>query len=348
VWIAVSATGAPQRPQSPSWHPPMLVSASLSALVAISRSRLLVWWWLAHGEVKGQLVGAAIGQVHPLAAVWAHQVGRPRTAAKGLDDLLLLGRHLFTLPQLCSISTRGAGWPWTISQTMWGAMPLGMSAGRSPRRSHRILDLQPRSCSWRSISPRTSLGGSSSPVVARRASPAHGQIDPVVLHPLQQILRPATRSSHRSWVLLALGSSPRRRLRLLADLDPDSIDHALQVGLQPPALPGAPPAPCRAAPAPRGSGISAGQLLPILGMSRLTGCGNRLAAKLAFPQPVPGPGPLQPEPGPAQRSGPAAQRRSPARTAVSSRTDIDDLLVVGLPGWSVVTAGALGRARVAD
>jgi hypothetical protein len=45
------------------------------------------------------------------------------------------------------------------------------------------------------------------PVVARRASPAHGQIDPVVLHPLQQVLRPATRSSHRSWVLLALGSS---------------------------------------------------------------------------------------------------------------------------------------------
>jgi len=33
---------------------------------------------------------------------------------------------------------------------------------------------------------------------------------------------------------------------------------------------------------------------------------------------------------------------------VSSRADIDDLLVVGLPGWSVITAGALGRARVAD
>jgi hypothetical protein len=33
---------------------------------------------------------------------------------------------------------------------------------------------------------------------------------------------------------------------------------------------------------------------------------------------------------------------------VSSRADIDDLLVVGLPGWSVVTAGALGRARVTD
>jgi hypothetical protein len=47
--------------------------------------------------------------------VWAHQVGGPRTAAKGLDDLLLLGRHLFTLPQLCSISTRCAGWPSTIS-----------------------------------------------------------------------------------------------------------------------------------------------------------------------------------------------------------------------------------------
>src|SRR5215213_7183446 len=96
VWIAVSATSAPQRQQHPSWRPTTLVSASLSALVAISRSHLLVWWWLAHGEVEGQLVGAAIGQVHPLAAVWAHQVGRPRTAAKGLDDLLLLGRHLFT------------------------------------------------------------------------------------------------------------------------------------------------------------------------------------------------------------------------------------------------------------
>src|SRR5215211_5348297 len=101
LWIAVSATSAPQRRQHPSWCPPTLVSASLSALVAISRSHLLVWWWLAHGEVEGQLVRAAIGQVHPLAAVWAHQVGRPRTAAKGLDDLLLLGRHLFTLPQLC-------------------------------------------------------------------------------------------------------------------------------------------------------------------------------------------------------------------------------------------------------
>jgi hypothetical protein len=146
LWIAVSATSAPQRRQHPSWCPTTLVSASLSALVAISRSHLLVWWWLAHGEVEGQLVGAAIGQVHPLAAVWAHQVGGPRTAAKGLDDLLLLGRHLFTLPQLCSISTRCAGWPSTISQTTWGAMPLGMSAGRSPRRSHRILVLQPRSC----------------------------------------------------------------------------------------------------------------------------------------------------------------------------------------------------------
>src|SRR5215203_4547367 len=117
LWIAVSATSAPQRRQHPSWCPPTLVSASLSALVAISRFHLLVWWWLAHGEVEGQLVGAAIGQVHPLAAVWAHQVGGPRTAAKGLDDLLLLGRHLFTLPQLCSISTCCAGWRWTNCHT---------------------------------------------------------------------------------------------------------------------------------------------------------------------------------------------------------------------------------------
>jgi hypothetical protein len=109
LWIAVSATSAPQPRQYPSWCPPRLVSASLSASVA--RSRLLLWWWLAHREVEGQLVGAAIGQVHPLAAVWAHQVGGPRTAAKGLDDLLLLGRHLFTLPQPCSVSTRCAGRP---------------------------------------------------------------------------------------------------------------------------------------------------------------------------------------------------------------------------------------------
>jgi hypothetical protein len=118
LWIAVSATSAPQRPQCPSWCPPTLVSASLSASVA--RSHLLVWWWLAHGEVEGQLVRAAIGQVHPLAAVWAHQVGRPRTAAKGLDDLLLLGRHLFTPPQLCSICT-------------------GTDAGREQRRSWTVV-----------------------------------------------------------------------------------------------------------------------------------------------------------------------------------------------------------------
>jgi hypothetical protein len=335
---------------APKLAPPTLVSASLSALVAISRSRLLVWWWLAHGEVEAQLVGAAIGQVHPLAAVWAHQVGRSRTAAKGLDDLLLLGRHLFTLPQLCSISTRCAGWPSTISQTMWGAMPLGMSAGRSPRRSHRILVLQPRSCSWRAISPRTSLGGSSS---SRRSS---ARLARASARSIRWFCTRFSRScARRRGPAIAPGfcspwvaAVPRDCLRLLADLDPGSIDHALQVGLQPPALPGEPPAPCRAAPAPRGSGISAGQLLPILGVSRVAGCGNRLAAKLAFTQPVPGPGPLQPEPRPAQRSGPAAQRRSPARTAVSSRADIDDLPVVGLPGWSVVTAGALGRARVAD
>jgi hypothetical protein len=42
LWIAVSATSAPQRRQYPSWCPPTLVSASLSASVA--RSHLLVWW----------------------------------------------------------------------------------------------------------------------------------------------------------------------------------------------------------------------------------------------------------------------------------------------------------------
>jgi hypothetical protein len=247
--------------QYPSSCPPTLVSASLSASVA--RSRLLLWWWLAHCEVEGQLVGAAIGQVHPLAAVWAHQVGRPRTAAKGLDDLLLLGRHLFTLPQLCSISTRCADWPSTISQTTWGAMPLGRSAGRSPRLLHRILVLQPRSCWWRSISPRTSLGGSSSPVLARRASPGRrpdrsGGSAPASADPVA----PATRSRHRSWVVLALGSSspatacacsPTWTLTRLTTRSRSASSH--RRCLEPP------PPPCRAAPTPRGSGISTGQLL---------------------------------------------------------------------------------------
>jgi hypothetical protein len=107
--------------------PPMLVSASLSGSVA--RSHLLVWWWLAHCEVEGQLVRAAIGQVHPLAAVWAHQVSGTRTAANGLDDLLLLGRHLFTLPS----SVRS---------------PHAVPAG--PRRSPR-----PWSASW--VAPHASV-----------------------------------------------------------------------------------------------------------------------------------------------------------------------------------------------
>ena len=155
-------------------------------------------------------------------------------------------------------------------------MPLGMSAGRSPRRSHRILVLQPRSCSWRSISPRTSLGGSSSsrPSSARLASTRpdrSGGSAPASAGPAPgDEVQPSLLGSARPGQQF-----PGDCLRLLADLDPDSIDHALQVGLQPPALPGAPPAPCRAAPAPRGSGISACQLLPILGVSRVAGCGNR-------------------------------------------------------------------------
>jgi hypothetical protein len=135
LWIAVSATSPPQRRQHASWCPPTLVSASLSASVA--RSHLLVWWWLAHCEVEGQLVRAAIGQVHPLAAVWAHQVSGTRTAANGLDDLLLLGRHLFT-PQLCSISTRCAGWPSTITQTMVREL-------RVARMPPSLSDLEPAS-----------------------------------------------------------------------------------------------------------------------------------------------------------------------------------------------------------
>jgi hypothetical protein len=323
----------------------------LSALVAISRSRLLVWWWLAHGEVEGQLVGAAIGQLDPLAAVWAHQVGGPRTAAKGLDDLLLLGRHLFhpsptgfdlhTLRRLAS----------TISQTTWGALPLGRSAGSSPRRSHRILVLQPRSCSWRSISPRTSLGGLSSP----RLSSA-------------RLARASTRSIR--WFCTRFSRScgpgdevqpsllgcarpgqqfPGDCLRLLADLDPDSIDHALQVGLQPPALPGPPPAPCRAAPTPRGSGISTGQLLPILGVSRVAGCSNRYLPRsspslsLSLVLDRYSLSLVQPSGADPPRSA-GRPHVPPCRAAPTSMTCPSS----ASRGWSVATAGALGRARVAD
>jgi hypothetical protein len=94
-----------------------------------------------------------------------------------------------------------------ISQTMWGACRSACPRGG-------VLGVLTGSSS---SSPGAARGARSAraprsadhpaPVVARRASPAHGQIDPVVLHPLQQVLRPATRSSHRSWVLLALGSS---------------------------------------------------------------------------------------------------------------------------------------------
>jgi hypothetical protein len=69
----------------------------------------------------------------PLAAVWAHQVGRPRTAAKRLDDLLFLGRHLFTLPS-CVRSPHAA--------------PVG------PRRSPR-----PPEASCRSACPRVEVLG---------------------------------------------------------------------------------------------------------------------------------------------------------------------------------------------
>jgi hypothetical protein len=226
-------------------------------------------------------------------------------------------------------------------------MPLGRSAGRSPRRSHRILDLQPRSCSWRSISPRTSLGGSSSPL------PSSACLARASARSIRWFCTRFSRSCGPGDEVQPslLGSArpgqqfPGDCLRLLADLDPDSINHA--PGRSPAtgaAL--APPAPCRAAPTPRGSGISAGQLLPILCVSRVAGCGNRyLPRSSPFTQRVPGPRPLQPEPRPAQRSGPAAQRRSPAPTAVSSRADIDDLLVVGHPGAVGTARGTVVRDR---
>ena len=157
-------------------------------------------------------------------------------------------------------------------------MPLGMSAGRSPRRSPP--DPRPPA-------PGAARGARSAraprsadhpaPFLARRAWPerrpdrsggsAPASAGPAPGDEVQPSLLGAARPGQQQF--------PGDCLRLLADLDPDSIDHALQVGLQPSALPGAPPAPCRAAPAPRGSGISACQLLPILGVSRVAGCGNR-------------------------------------------------------------------------
>jgi hypothetical protein len=222
-----------------------------------------------------------------------------------------------------------------------------MSAGRSPRRSPP--DPRPPA-------PGAARGARSAraprsadrpgPVVARRASPGVGQIDPVVRHPLQQVLWPRRRGpAVAAGFCSPWAAVPGDCLRLLADLQPDSIDHALQVGLQPPAPPGRHQHPGEQLPR-RGSGISACQLLPILGVSRVAGCGNRyLPRSSPFTQRVPGPRPLQPEPRPAQRSGPAAQRRSPAPTAVSSRADIDDLLVVGHPGAVGTARGTVVRDR---
>jgi hypothetical protein len=123
-------------------------------------------------------------------------------------------------------------------------------------------------------------------------------------------------------------------LRLLADLHPDSIDHARSrsVSSHRRCL-GPPPAPCRAAPAPRRSGISAGQLLPILGVSRVAGCGNRyLPRSSPFTQPA-----LVVDRyslslvQPSGADPPRSAGRPHAPTAASSRTDIGDLLVVGHP-----------------
>jgi hypothetical protein len=275
VWIAVSATSAA------TTAVPALVPADVGLGVAVSLCRQVS---------PARLVVARARRGRGPARTSCDRSGPPSCRSVGTSSGWTPHRRqgpgrssapgspsLFTLPQLCSISTRCADWPSTISQTMWDAMPLGMSAGRSPRRSHRILDLQPRSCSWRSISRAPRSADCPAPVLARRASPGRrpdrsGGSAPASAGPVA----PATRSSHRSWVLLALGNSspatacagsPTCTLTRLTTRSGSVSSHRCCLG--------PPPAPCRAAPAPRGSGVSAGQLLPILGVSRVAGCGNR-------------------------------------------------------------------------
>ena len=161
---------------------------------------------------------------------------------------------------------------------------------------------------------------------------------------------PATRSSHRSWVLLALGSgfpgdclhcSPTYTLTPLTTRSRSASSH--RCCLAPP------PAPCRAAPAPRGSGISACRLLPILGVSRIAGCGNRYLPRsspslslslvldrsiLSLVQPCG----ADPPPSAGRPHVPPCRAAPTSTTCSSSATR----------GWSVVTAGVLDRATVAD
>jgi hypothetical protein len=209
--------------------------------------------------------------------MWAHQVGRPRTAAKGLDDLLLLGRHLFTpSPAVFDLHTLRRLALDDLPDHVGGHAARHVRGEKSSAFSTGSSSSSSRSCSWRSISPRTSLGGSSSSL------PSSARLARASARSTRCFCSSFSRScARRRGPAIAPGfCSPGQQfpgdcLRVLADLDSDSFDHALQVGLQPSALPGAPPAPCRAAPAPRGSGISACQLLPILGVSRVAGCGNR-------------------------------------------------------------------------
>jgi hypothetical protein len=138
-------------------------------------------------------------------------------------------------------------------------------------------------------------------------------------------------------------------LRLLADLHPDSIDHALQVGLQPPALPGSATSTL--------SSSSRASQIGHLGMSAPSDprCVPRrrmrqsvLAAKLAFPQPalvldrsslsLVQPSGADPPPSAGRPHVPPSRAAPTSSTCSSSATR----------GWSVVTAGVLGRARVAD
>ena len=205
-------------------------------------------------------------------------MGRPRTAAKSLDDLLLLGRHLFTpSPAVFDLHTLRRLALDDLPDHV-RAMPLGMSAGRSPRRSPP--DPRPpapgAARGARSARAPRSADRPAPPLGSARLATASARSIWWFCTRFSRPVAPATRSSDRCWVLLALGSSspatacacsPTCTLTRLTTRSRSVSSHRRCLG--------PPPAPCRAAPAPRGSGILACQLLPILGVSRVAGCGNR-------------------------------------------------------------------------
>jgi hypothetical protein len=156
------------------------------------------------------------------------------------------------------------------------AMPLGMSAGRSPRRSPP--DPRPPA-------PGAARGARSAraprsadrpaPFLARRAWPERrpdrsGGSAPASAGPVA----PATRSSHRSWVLLALGSSspatacacsPTWTLTRLTTRSRSASSHRRCLGRHQHLV----------EQLPRLADRVSRQLLPILGVSRVAGCGNQ-------------------------------------------------------------------------